>query len=158
VTVPTRRGRQADGTPTKKPKSPSSPALSENSSISSSDTPIPDNETTAPVLVSDEVEVEVLEAEDPEIDQEAGQPPTPTPQPSLPTPAPMHVMVRDMPLVQARTTVEIETMARGNPKVTVKVSHDDPTVAMNEALETYMDTIAELQAAGYGDPPTQGKE
>jgi hypothetical protein len=48
-------------------------------------------------------------------------------------------------LVRPKATVEIETMTKGTPKVTVRVDDDDPHKAAMLALETYVRTIKVLE-------------
>lgn len=45
---------------------------------------------------------------------------------------------------RARVSVEIETMARGPAKVTVRVDGDTTEEAAREALATYQSTVREL--------------
>lgn len=54
---------------------------------------------------------------------------TPTPTVSAVTPPPF--------IVRSKATVEIETMAKGTPKVTVRVDDDDPNHAAEVALSIY---------------------
>jgi hypothetical protein len=44
------------------------------------------------------------------------------------------------------SSVEIATDAKGNPKPTVKVYHDDPAEAKRLACELYSDILQALQA------------
>jgi len=47
-------------------------------------------------------------------------------------------------LVRPKASVEIETMAKGTPKVTVRVDDDNPWSAASQALLVYQDTVKNL--------------
>jgi len=46
--------------------------------------------------------------------------------------------------VRAKASVEIETMSRGTPKVTVRVDDEDPEQAKWLAVSLYKETLAAL--------------
>lgn len=43
--------------------------------------------------------------------------------------------------LRAKATVEIESMTKGPPKVTVRVDDDDPDTAAQECLRVYNSTV-----------------
>jgi len=49
---------------------------------------------------------------------------------------------------QPQSSVEISSRVKGPPAVTVKVYHEDPEMAMEEALRLYADVVD--QVAHYG--------
>ena len=57
----------------------------------------------------------------------------------------LQALIMETP-VQARSSVEIESMARGVPKVKVRVNDDDPDQAKLHAVRVYQETIALLKA------------
>jgi len=62
-----------------------------------------------------------------------------TPTASAVTPTPL--------LVRPKATVEIETMAKGAPKVTVRVDDDDPNAAAAMAFKVYVETVLALESS-----------
>lgn len=50
--------------------------------------------------------------------------------------------------IRSRASVEIETMTRGAPKVTVRVDDDNPDHAKHEAVRVYRQTLALLKPSG----------
>ena len=64
--------------------------------------------------------------------------------------------------VRTRASVEIETMARGTPKIKVRIDDDDSDIAREEALRVYWHTLAALKSqvnrTGKGDSDDQEDE
>lgn len=56
----------------------------------------------------------------------------------------LHALIMETP-VQARCSVEIESMSRGIPKVKVRVNDDDPDHAKLHAVRVYHETLALLK-------------
>lgn len=49
--------------------------------------------------------------------------------------------------VRPRVTIEIETMTKGDPKVTVRMDGDDPEETRQQALNLYLQTVLTLRNA-----------
>lgn len=62
-----------------------------------------------------------------------------------------HVVVMEQVTLRKRTSVEVERMTKGPPKVTVRVDDDDPDIARKQALMTYARTIQDLEEADLTD-------
>lgn len=48
-------------------------------------------------------------------------------------------------VIRSRATVEIETMTKGAPKITVRVDDDDPFAALETALQVYQQGVSTLK-------------